>query len=130
MSQLDPRKFGLSLAVALGAGGIISFLNAGPPVESRFLWCAAAALTVIASVRPTCLATPAKFWMALGEFMGRIVNPVVWACIYVICFAPIGMARRLLKRDQLHLSFDKSAGSYWVPRHPAEAPADTLDRQF
>ncbi|MFO1118556.1 MAG: SxtJ family membrane protein [Beijerinckiaceae bacterium] len=130
MTQADPRKFGFAFGLGLAALGTVALTRAAPAWEWGGLWFVAATLLVIGLLRPSWLAAPAKWWMTLGEILGRIVSPIVWAVIYVACFAPIGLALRLLKRDALHLAFDETAQSYWISRDPADAPATSLKRQF
>lgn len=130
MTQVDPRKFGFAFAFGLAAVGTVALIKASPAAEWGGLWFAAAVFLALGLVRPSLLVTPARWWMTFGVILGRIVSPIVWAAIFAVCFVPIGLARRLRKRDPLLLSFDERAQSYWIPRDPADAPATGLKRQF
>jgi hypothetical protein len=50
--------------------------------------------------------------------IGFVVSFVLLASFYFLLLTPVGLIFRLIGRDPLHRSFDRSADSYWVPRRP------------
>ena len=56
---------------------------------------------------------PNFLWFKFGEFIGRVISPLVMLLIYLIVFFPIGLLYKLLNKDLLGLKIDKNKNSYW-----------------
>jgi hypothetical protein len=54
---------------------------------------------------PTLLSYPHKYWMSLGNILGKINNTIFFTIIYLILFATVGLIFRILKRDRLKKKF-------------------------
>jgi len=71
--------------------------------------------------------TPLKtLWIKFGEFLGKIIAPIVMGLIYFIIITPIGILMRLLGKDLLNIKYNKNK-SYWIKR---PKNVDTMRRQF
>ena len=71
--------------------------------------------------------TPLKtLWIKFGEFLGKIIAPIVMGLIYFIIITPIGILMRLLGKDVLNIKYNKNK-SYWIKR---PKNVDTMRRQF
>ena len=71
--------------------------------------------------------TPLKtLWIKFGEFLGKIIAPIVMGLIYFIIITPIGILIRLLGKDLLNIKYNKNK-SYWIKR---PKNVDTMRRQF
>ncbi len=54
-------------------------------------------------------------WFKFGIFLGKIVSPFVMMIIFFGIVTPIGLFMKLLKKDILHLKYNKNS-SYWIKR--------------
>ena len=61
--------------------------------------------------------------------IGYVVSHVILAATYYLVITPIGLVMRLLGRDPMHRSFDRTAPTYWLPRAQSQNSA-TYFRQF
>ena len=67
-----------------------------------------------------------KIWLKLGEFLGKIVAPIVMGIVYFLVLTPIGLLMKALGKDLLQIKFSKQK-SYWLKR---EKNIGTMKRQF
>src|SRR5687767_14251974 len=92
---------------------------------------ALAALTALVTfTREAWLAPLNRGWMKLGEWMGRVVNPVILGVIFFGVFTPVGAAMRLFGRDAMCRRWQPRAPSYWVKRDPPGPAEDTYRNMF
>ena len=68
-------------------------------------------------------------WHAVACSAGFVMGNVVLASVYLLLFAPVGLARRAMGRRSFHKGFDKSAPSYWNDAPPSRDPTRYY-RQF
>ena len=68
-------------------------------------------------------------WMMAAFPIGWTVSLVLLALVYYVLFTGLGLVFRLVGRDPLGRSFDRSAVSYWVPRQQPEG-IERYFRQF
>lgn len=96
------------------------------------LWAAAASLVfgAISLAVPAILAPLNRLWTRFGMFLHRIVSPFALGVIFYVAITPTGLLMRLLGKDLLRLRPDKSAGSYWIVRHPPGPARDSLKLPF
>jgi hypothetical protein len=133
------RGFGLAALAALAALGLwvwwrhslfgFALGDRAAEVAAWALWAAAGACGVLAAAAPACLRPLYLALSLLGAPIGLVVSYVVLAIVYYGILTPIGLAMRLAGRDPLHRKFDRSAGTYWVPRGGAPEPKRYF-RQF
>ena len=62
-----------------------------------------------------------SFWVRFGEFIGRIIAPIVMALIFFMVLTPIGVFLRLIGKDLLNIKFNKSK-TYWTKRDKEPGP--------
>ena len=67
-----------------------------------------------------------KYWIKLGELLGRVVAPVVMFLIFFLFVTPIGIFMRLLGKDLVNLKYNKKIKSYWISRKNVKS----MKRQF
>jgi hypothetical protein len=79
---------------------------------------------------PARLAPLNRAWTKLGLILFKVINPAVLGVIYTTTIVPIGLLMRLMRRDLLHLKFDRQAPSYWVIREPPGPAPETMIHQF
>lgn len=59
-------------------------------------------------------------WMYATYPIGWVVSHALLAVIYFGVMTPIGLVRRLVRRDPLELRLDRKRASYWVERRRVE----------
>jgi hypothetical protein len=122
------RNFGIVFAVVFALIGLAPLYH-GEAVRwwsiilsATFLVCA---LLVPRVLRPLNL-----LWFKIGLLLHHVVNPVVMGALYFGAVVPMGLLVRALGKDLLHLKFDKTAASYWIPRDPPAPPPGGMTKQF
>lgn len=122
------RSFGLVFTAVFAIAGLAP-LWSGRPVR---LWAIAlsAAFLLFAWLRPSALAPLNRVWLRIGQAISGVTSPIVLGILFYGLFTPYGWMMRLFGRDRLHLRFDRSASSYWIPRQPPGPAADSMSRQF
>ena len=68
-----------------------------------------------------------KYWIKLGELLGKIIAPIVMAIIFFLVLTPISLLLKIFKKDVLRLLLSKKKESYWILR---EKDLGSMDRQF
>ena len=73
------------------------------------------------------LLTPLKNeWIKLGEFLGKIIAPIIMGIIYFFIVTPIGLIMRIIGKDLINIKYSKEK-SYWINRKKNIGP---MNRQF
>jgi len=75
----------------------------------------------------TLFRKPFEYWISLGNFMGKISSFVILLIIFIFIFLPTSIFFKLIKRDTLEKTPDKTRKSYWIKR---TNPPESLYRQF
>ncbi len=122
------RAFGIVFAVVFLIIGVLPLAFGGP----ARIWSLAVgtAFLAIALLRPAILAPLNRLWTRFGLLLHKIVSPVVLGIMFFAVITPMGLLRRTLVKDPLHLRFDRQARSYWVDRRPPGPRPDTMNNQF
>ena len=125
--QSSDRQFGLV------AGTLMAL--AGWRAHRHFaLMCsfqAIAALILLAALLvPRVLSFANRAWFHLGEFLGKVTNPVFLTLTYLILFIPAGLILRLAGKDPLHMRIDKTMASYWIEKPQGELPSESMRHLF
>ena len=68
-----------------------------------------------------------SFWIKFGEFLGKIIAPIVMAIIYFIILTPISLIVRLFGKDLLGLKFTNQTKTYWIKR---KKDLNSMNKQF
>ncbi|RZJ24568.1 MAG: hypothetical protein EOO54_09035 [Haliea sp.] len=123
------RSFGflMSAAFALLAGYLL--LRSAAVLAAGLAAGAALAFGLLALARPRMLAPLNRAWFALGQLLGRIVNPLVLGVIFFVVLSPVGLLTRAFGRDELRIR-RRHAASYWIERTPHGPPGDSFKNQF
>ena len=123
------RRFGLVIAAALALLGVRGFL--GHWRSTAYITCIAASIvfTLFALIAPRVLSPLNKAWFRLGEFLGKVVSPIVLGIIFFGILTPISIVSRLFGRDALRLK-RRAGNSYWIDRAPQGLTADSFKNQY
>lgn len=91
---------------------------------------AAGAVLVISLVIPVVLKPVAYLWFGLAELLGMLTSKLLLAIIFFVIVTPVGLTRRLLKKDSLQLkSFKQNTTSAYRRRNHKFKP-DDFKHQF
>jgi hypothetical protein len=123
------RSFGILFAGVFAALAAYGFYKGwGKSVSSG--WLIASAVVGLVTVFAPRLLTPFnKIWFRLGEFLGKIVSPIVLGIIFYGLLTPVGLMTRLFGRDELRLR-RQAVTSCWIDRVPAGPASDSFKNQF
>lgn len=88
-----------------------------------------AALGLILWVRPQ-IARPFYIgWYAAAGGVGFVIGNAALAAVYLLIFAPVGLAMRIMGRPSFTKGFDRSTPTYWRDA-PAPGDPERYYRQF
>mgnify|MGYP001266639735 CR=1 FL=1 len=54
-----------------------------------------------------------KLWLKMSLYIAKILNPIILFFIYLLCFIPIGLVYKIIKKNSLKTKIKKSMNSYW-----------------
>jgi hypothetical protein len=122
------RKFGFLFVVVFGLLGGLAWWRGGAAYPILFGLSAAFLLATL--FVPGVLQPLNRAWMAFALLLHKVTSPIILGAMFFGLFAPVGLVFRWRKRDVLRQRFDKSAGSYWIPRVPPGPTGDSLKNQY
>ena len=67
-----------------------------------------------------------KGWVKLGEFLGKIIAPIVMFLVFFTILTPIAILLKLFGKDLLKIKKNKLIKSYWINRKNITS----MNRQF
>jgi hypothetical protein len=79
-------------------------------------WVLAALVLVWGFVAPMSVAPFFAIVFRASRVIGEINNRMLLALVFVVCFVPVGIVRRIIRRDPLSRRFDPSAKTYRISR--------------
>jgi hypothetical protein len=123
------RSFGLLFtAIFLGESALNYYKHASLTVCAAWL-AGGIVLGLLTLVVPSLLAPLNRAWYHLGQWLGKIVSPVVLGIIFFVVLSPVAAITRLFGRDELRLKRN-SGPSYWIDRTPPGPAQDSFKHQF
>jgi len=125
----DPaREFAFVIAVLAALIGLAPLIHRENP---RFTALGVAIiLLMIGLFAPRIVSMPARAWLALAALLNRTVSAVVLAITYLVVITPMGLYRRISRKNTLQRGFDATASTYWTDREEPSPRAETLPRQY
>ena len=133
------RTFGLvcaTVCVVLGALTLLRGSIAGIELQparahqvTYSLWAVAAVSSALAWTMPMVLLRPYQAATAISLPIGFVVSYVVLGILFYLVLTPLALVFRMIGRDMLARSFDRSASTYWV-RRPPVTDITSYYRQF
>lgn len=85
----------------------------------------AIAFFVLALLYPVCLARPRHYWLALGEALSRVTQPLILGVLFFLLITPVAIVWRRLKAN---LTREKGA-TFWL-NEPRTMVEKDFERQF
>jgi len=125
----DPaREFAFVIAVLAALIGLVPLIRRESP---RFTALGVAIiLLMIGLFAPRIVSLPARAWLALAALLNGTVSAAVLAIIYLVVITPMGLYRRISRKNTLQRGFDATASTYWTDREEPSPRAETLPRQY
>ena len=118
------RSFGILFSIVFAAIAFWPLLNLG---EIRVWSVIVSSIFLLLGLINSKLLYPLNFiWVKFGEFIGKIVAPLVMALIFFIILTPIGLFLRLIGKDLLNIKLNQNK-TYWIKRDKEPGP---MKRQF
>ena len=71
-----------------------------------------------------------KLWMGFGNIMGSIVTTLLLALLWALIMIPTAILLRILRKQVVNLTFDKSITSYWEDRDLKSNDFRLMDKMF
>ena len=122
------RKFGLTIGTVLLLVGIVLHLTGKS--SSVVFGGAGVLLILFGLILPNILKPLNKIWMTLAVILGWFMSRLILFILFYIVITPIGFFLKLMRKDFLHLKFDKKSQSYWETREKKIAEQIDYERQF
>jgi len=117
-TKKELRTFGLCALAFLALVGWIVFRRSGSmPIAASF-WALGVLLALLGFVVPRALRPVWIVLMVVNYPIGWVLTHAVMAIIFYLVVTPVGVIMRLTGRDPMERAFDRSAKTYWKPRHP------------
>jgi len=69
-------------------------------------------------------------WMLLGLAINRLATPILTGIFFFVVVTPLACFFRVARRDALRLRPDPEATTYWIQRHPAGPPPQSMEQQY
>lgn len=129
MPQMQDRKFGQQMSIALFLVGLLGYFRDWNRTVTLVLFGVAALHLILAYVAPIALSPINKFWKGVGIVVGKIFQPIEVTLIFGLIFLPIAFIMRLFGRDALYLR-NRKGDSFWIPRKVQEISVDSFRNQF
>ena len=118
------RSFGILFSIVFAAIAFWPLLNLG---EIRVWSVIVSSIFLLLGLINSKLLYPLNFiWVKFGEFIGKIVAPLVMALIFFIILTPIGLFLRLIGKDLLNIKLNNNK-TYWIKR---DKKPGSMKRQF
>ena len=125
LSAREGRKFAFTVGIAfLVVGGISAWR--GHELPPKIFWALGGILLVAGILVPTRLGLIHRWWMALGNAIGKVMQPIVVSVMYFVVVTPVGLILRMLGRNPLR--HPERDGGFWMPA--AHDGRSDLEAQF
>ncbi len=93
-------------------------------------WVPAIVFFILALAFPKVLQPFNILWFRFGMMLSKITTPLVMGLLFYGVITPFGIVMRATGRDPLLLTWNKSAGSYWIPRTPPGPLPEKMAKPF
>ena len=112
--QPSVRSFGILFFIVFIVIGLWPIISGG---DIRFWSIIISLIFLILGVINSKILVPLnKYWIKLGEILGKIIAPLVMMVIYFVIVTPIALLLKIFKKDILNLKLDSKINSYWIQK--------------
>ena len=124
------KSLTLDQAKDVGTALVLLMLVAGYFFEMQIFYKLAIPLLLAVLIIPACFYPFALIWFGLSKILGFIMSKIILTIIFLFVVCPIGLFRKLLGKDLLHLKeFKKCKKSVFVNRE-CEFEANDIEKPF
>jgi hypothetical protein len=128
--QCFPTRITKDQAKDTGMAMVLLCLIIGFLAHIDRLFALAVVLLVITMVVPMVYRPVAVVWLGLSHIIGTVVSRVLLTLVFFVVVAPVGIVRRLLNKDSLHIrEFGRGEGSVMKIRDHLYVPSD-IDKPY
>ena len=114
-SKKNNKGFGLLFFVLFLTVGLWPLLDGESP---RIIFFPIAVTFLLLGIINSKILTPInKSWIKIGEFLGKIIAPIVMLVVYFAILTPISILVKLTGKDLLKVKFSNKINSYWIKRN-------------
>ena len=120
----EEKRFGLLMAAIILVLLLFRFYK-----EDQFsipLSIAILLFSLIAFLSPKMLYYPLKGWIKVGDFLGLVNSYILLTIIFFVILVPMGLMRRLLIGDTLHLKGNRASSCWQI----SDQKKNRFDLQF
>jgi hypothetical protein len=108
------KSFGILFFIVFLAIGLWPIIDKGDlRLWSIFL---SIIFLILGLIESRILAPLNKYWIKLGELLGKIIAPIVMLIIFLLVVTPISIFVKLANKDILNLKLKKKLNTYWIKR--------------
>ena len=112
--EISNKKFGYQLAsIILIIFLIRIYLFKNLYIIDYFLLSSVVLLTLISHLKSEYIIPIKIVWMKFAFYLAKILNPIILSIIYIVCFLPIGIIYKIIKKNNLKTKIDKNSKTYW-----------------
>lgn len=108
------REFGVVIAMLFLGMAFFPLFSGAPPRYWSVV--VSGVLLLISMIKPSLLSCPNRIWSIFGALLHKIANPLVLAALFFLVITPYAIIMRIFRKDQLGLTRDPVADSYWLKR--------------
>lgn len=130
--MLSERAFGLIFATIFFVVALFPVFFNGWNFNGTRTWAliVSGVFALPALIFPVVLKPLNIAWMHFGQFMHKIINPVLMGLVFFVAVLPTGLILKLLGKDPMRRKFDPQAETYWLEREEGSLTKDSFDNQF
>ncbi len=130
MHALIPKKISVKQAGDTGMAATLVLLIVGIYSGSSAFIIAAAIVLLMNMIAPRIYTPLGYIWFGLSNVLGAIVSRILLGIIYFVVVTPVGLLRRIGKKDNLKLNlYKKNQNSLYTERNKKYTPED-LEKPF
>jgi len=126
--MLGERSFGLIFSVIFMVIASYPWLFGGAIRQWALI--VAACFAVPALLFPIVLRPLNVAWLHFGQFMHKIINPILMGLVFFIAVVPTGLILKVLGKDPMRRKLNPNCSSYWIEREQGTIPKDSFKNQF
>ena len=67
----------------------------------------------VSKFKSTYISPIRKFWLLISIYLAKVLNPIILMVVYILCFIPIGIIYKLIKKRNLKTEIKKTEETYW-----------------
>lgn len=123
--QFIPKRITKDQARDTGLAMVLLCLILGFLTDAGWLFKLALPLLVLTMIAPGFYRPVAYVWLGLSHLLGTVVSRILLTVVFFVIVLPVGLARRLLGKDSLHLrEFGRGKQSVMMVRDHVYVPSD------